>query len=324
MSKLFIIAVSVSLLAIGCNSDKRTGDEERAAKALGKATAGANATPASFEIVANRLIVTEALAPNETYAQNGLGLKAKSGNTFACVQYSIKNTGAKPADGVQPKLTAASGAEYDVSVDAAGKMPSNWTSFKLDPIGPGSAQEGNNCFEIPAEAAKGALKLHFKDTGWGARGPWEKSINVPAASTAQSSSGGGSGSASTTTLSLAKLSLKAEAPTGATVGKALVGDGLMIQGPNLVVTVEAASRTRPKTLKDAQKEAKSYSPTNVKTETLPDGWALTFQNKGSMGANFFVNVRREIGGKAFWCETTGSQPEQQTNALNVCKSLKKG
>ena len=57
------------------------------------------------------------------------------------------------------------------------------------------------------------------------------------------------------------------------------------------------------------------------TEKLADGWAYTFENKGDMGANYFVNVRRDIGGKPIWCETTASQPEQQTAALDFCKSL---
>jgi hypothetical protein len=135
------------------------------------------------------------------------------------------------------------------------------------------------------------------------------------------SEGGGSAS---TSVNLAKLALKADAPAESEVGDAIMGEGIMVRGPNLVATVEVASDSRPKTVKDAQEEASMYSPTNLKTENLPDGWVLTFQNKGDMGANYFVNVRREIGGKAYWCDTTCSAPEQQANALSFCKSLKKG
>ena len=66
-----------------------------------------------------------------------------------------------------------------------------------------------------------------------------------------------------------------------------------------------------------------YTPKNLKEEKLADGWAITFDNEGGMGKNYFVNVRREIDGKSIWCETTASQEAQQTNALNFCKSLKK-
>lgn len=123
------------------------------------------------------------------------------------------------------------------------------------------------------------------------------------------------------TVELTKLGLKMDAPAGSTAGDGIVG-GIMVQGPGLVVNIDIASDSRPKTVEDAQKEADMYSPKNIKTEKLADGWALTFENTGSMGASYFVNVRRDIGGKSYWCETTASQPEQQTNALAACKSLK--
>lgn len=123
-------------------------------------------------------------------------------------------------------------------------------------------------------------------------------------------------------LDLAKLGLKMDAPAGAEVSDG-IGGGVMVQGPGLVVNVDAASDSRPKTIDDAKKEVEMYNPKNIKTETLGDGWALTFENEGGAGANYWVNVRRDIGGKAYWCETTASQPEQQTNALAACKSLKK-
>lgn len=125
-------------------------------------------------------------------------------------------------------------------------------------------------------------------------------------------------------LDLPKLGLKADAVPDATVGEMIPkGDGHMIQGPGLVVTAQIASDSRPKTVEDAKKEADMYTPKNLKEEKLADGWAITFDNEGGMGKNYFVNVRREIDGKSIWCETTASQEEQQTNALNFCKSLKK-
>lgn len=125
-----------------------------------------------------------------------------------------------------------------------------------------------------------------------------------------------------TVVSLDTLGLKAEVPAGSKVEKAIMGDGQMIQGPDLVVTVEVASASRSKTLEDEQKDAEMYSPKNAKAETLPDGWAYSFENKGSMGANHFVKVRREIGGKSIWCETTSPSAAGAANALAACKSLK--
>jgi hypothetical protein len=135
---------------------------------------------------------------------------------------------------------------------------------------------------------------------------------------------GGSGSSASSSLGLPKLGLTADAPAGSEVGDSIGGDGLMITGPGVVVTIEAASDSRPKTAEADKEEASMYSPTNDKIEVLADGWIHTFQNKGDMGENFFVHVRREIDGKAIWCETTCSSPEQQANALAICKSLKKG
>ena len=121
---------------------------------------------------------------------------------------------------------------------------------------------------------------------------------------------------------LTKLGLKADAPGGTSIGDAIVGEGVMAQGPNLMATVEIASDSRPKTEEDAKKEAEMYTPKNFKSEKLADGFAVTFDNEGDLGANFFVNVRRDIGGKTYWCETTASSAEQQAAALAFCKSLK--
>ena len=133
---------------------------------------------------------------------------------------------------------------------------------------------------------------------------------------------GGSGGGAPGPVELTALGLVGEAPSGSTVSKAPIGEGVMVQGPGLVVTVEVASDSRPATADAAKTEAEMYSPKNAKTEALADGWAFTFENKGSMGANHFVNVRREIGGKAIWCETTAPEKAQADNALTLCKSLK--
>ena len=122
---------------------------------------------------------------------------------------------------------------------------------------------------------------------------------------------------------LGSTGLKGAVPAGGNVSKAPIGGGVMVRAPGLVVTVAKAKASRPKTLEAAKKGAEMYTPKNIKTEKLDDGWVFTFENKGSMGKNYFVQVRREIGGSAYWCSTTAHKPEQQKNALAFCKSLKK-
>ena len=123
-------------------------------------------------------------------------------------------------------------------------------------------------------------------------------------------------------LSLDKFNLKMDAPAGTKAGDGIGGDGYLIQGPDLVVSVDAASDMRPDTPEKAQEEADMYTPQNLAVEQLEDGWVMTFENKGGMGTNYWVQSRREIGDKAYWCETTASSPEQQANAVKACKSLR--
>ena len=130
-------------------------------------------------------------------------------------------------------------------------------------------------------------------------------------------------SAATETVSLDKVGLEARLPGGANISDGIGGDGVMIQAADLVVSIAAASDMTPKTLAEAREEADMYSPKNVETETLSDGWVLTFENKGGLGTNYFVKVRREIGGKAYMCDTTASKTSQRDNAVAVCKSLRK-
>lgn len=123
-------------------------------------------------------------------------------------------------------------------------------------------------------------------------------------------------------LALPKLGLTMDAPAGSTAGDEIGGDGHMIQGPDLVVVVALAKDSQPKTLAEQKTDSEMYGPLNWKEESLADGWAVAFENKGGAGTNYWVIVRREIGGKAYRCDTTASRPEQGANALAACKSLK--
>lgn len=93
----------------------------------------------------------------------------------------------------------------------------------------------------------------------------------------------------------------------------------MTGNADFTVYVALALPPFPKTLEEAKKESKMKMPENVKEETLPDGWALTFDNKNG---DFYVQVRREIGGKAYRCETATLSAASQGNVLKACKSLR--
>lgn len=120
---------------------------------------------------------------------------------------------------------------------------------------------------------------------------------------------------------LPKLGLSIEAPGSVEVGDAIMGEGHMLQGSGIgAMQIEIASK--PQTLDEAKSDADMYTPKNLKAEALPDGWWLTFENTGSAGKNYFVQVRRDIGGKTYTCSTTGGEEKQAQAVLAACKSLK--
>lgn len=127
------------------------------------------------------------------------------------------------------------------------------------------------------------------------------------------------------TIELTKLGLQAQGAADARVSDAFVGEGVTVLGTTLMATVEAAGDDRPKTEGDAKKDAeKTYTGVRAwKSETLPDGFAATFENEGDLGTNYFVSARRDVGGTPYWCATTVASVDEQAAALAFCKSLAK-
>ncbi len=121
---------------------------------------------------------------------------------------------------------------------------------------------------------------------------------------------------------LKNLDVKAALPKGSMQSDAIGGKGVMLMGA-APVSITEAGKNDPKTLEAAKKDAADFKPTNVKTEKLSDGWLLTYDNKGSMGANYFLKMRRTVGGKDYVCSATASKPEQRVAGIKVCKSLTK-
>jgi hypothetical protein len=97
----------------------------------------------------------------------------------------------------------------------------------------------------------------------------------------------------------------------------------MVMGTGVVFSVAEPSDITPKTLEEAVEGAKIYDGVAfTKQEKTADGYHLEFNNKGSMGANYFVEIRREIGGKPYICSTTAPDQTFATNAVAACQSLR--
>ena len=121
---------------------------------------------------------------------------------------------------------------------------------------------------------------------------------------------------------LDKLGVQLDISGDSSVSDGLGANAQMITG-EAIGAMQVEATDKPQTIDEAKSDAAMYSPKNLKADALADGWAVTYDNKGSMGANYFVTVRRDIGGKTYNCTTTGSKPEQATAVLAACKSLRK-
>ena len=121
---------------------------------------------------------------------------------------------------------------------------------------------------------------------------------------------------------LPDLGLQLDAAGGPSVDKVIGGTGHMLMG-GAVGAMQVELKDADQTLEEGKSDAEMYSPKDLKEEKLADGWALTYSNTGSMGANYFVETRRTIDGKFYKCGSTVSKPEQATAVLAACKSLRK-
>ncbi len=132
-------------------------------------------------------------------------------------------------------------------------------------------------------------------------------------------SGGGEPAAAP--LKLAKVAgVSIDVPGGAEASDGM-GDGAMLMGPEIgAMNVEVAKAA--KTIDEVKTDANDYSPQHLKEEKLADGFAVTWDNTGSAGANFFVEVHRTIGGKPIRCNSTVSKQSQADAVLAACKSIK--
>jgi hypothetical protein len=132
----------------------------------------------------------------------------------------------------------------------------------------------------------------------------------------------GCGPAAAPPVELGRLGLKMDVPLGFTVGDGIAG-GALVEGHDLLITVDPATEAHPRTAEEAALEVDMFNPEQAKSEVLADGFGFTFETPGDVGRNFFVHVRREIGGKSYWCEATVTGASAQATALAACKSLRR-
>ncbi|MGC4115764.1 MAG: hypothetical protein QM765_14420 [Myxococcales bacterium] len=102
------------------------------------------------------------------------------------------------------------------------------------------------------------------------------------------------------------------------------GQVMLSNDLGIAVNVGPTTDYSVKTFEEAKLSKNDYNPTNVtKEEKLEDGWNIQFQNKGAMGDNFFVWVRRVFGKQAYQCEATATTAEQAAKIEKICLSLAK-
>jgi hypothetical protein len=121
------------------------------------------------------------------------------------------------------------------------------------------------------------------------------------------------------------LKLQVDGPEDAVVDDMSMGSApsFMVRGDGLVITVGEVNSGSPTTFEAALEESKIYEgSTYTKQEKTADGWHLEFNNKGSMGANYFVEIRRTLGGRPITCNTTAPTPEMAASAVKACGNLR--
>jgi hypothetical protein len=119
------------------------------------------------------------------------------------------------------------------------------------------------------------------------------------------------------------IGLSAMLPASAQIMKGISEGSAMISSDATTMNVSKAKDTDPKTVEQGKDSALlGDKGRGLKGDKTADGWIVTWENTGSMGDNYFLSMRREIGGKGYMCETTVSNEGQRKAAIEICNSLK--
>lgn len=125
---------------------------------------------------------------------------------------------------------------------------------------------------------------------------------------------------SAATLELTSLGLRARAPAGTEAVPSRVEGATLVRGPELFAVVLEADE-RPATVEVAKTRARRVASRSPRTEILDDGWLLTVDGSNELGPVLVLQVRREIGGRAVWCESVVASASQREAAAALCRSL---
>lgn len=118
-----------------------------------------------------------------------------------------------------------------------------------------------------------------------------------------------------------KLKVGLSITTDGEIGEGMSPEGNMITGGSAGAFTVEPDKT-PMTADEIKKDAADNKPKDLKVDTLPDGFIVTYVNTGSAGDNFWVDARRKIGGKDIRCSSTVSSADQQAAVVAACKSIK--
>ncbi|MFO0618464.1 MAG: hypothetical protein U0414_38075 [Polyangiaceae bacterium] len=119
------------------------------------------------------------------------------------------------------------------------------------------------------------------------------------------------------------IGLTAMLPAGGQIMKGMSEGSAMITSDATTMNVSVAKDTDPKTVEQGKDSALlGDKGRGLKGDKIADGWIVTWENTGSMGDNYWLSMRREIGGKGYMCETTVSNENQRKAAIEICNSLK--
>ena len=124
-------------------------------------------------------------------------------------------------------------------------------------------------------------------------------------------------------IELPRAGLVGWAPRGSTVSGRTGFD--LLFGPDISAAVMVRDDA-PQTIEEAKAEAQQYAPKHFASETLDDGYVVTFSNElvyvedGTRETQYRVWVLRRLGGRDVWCSATAWMPFQQERSLAFASS----
>lgn len=154
----------------------------------------------------------------------------------------------------------------------------------------------------------------------GCEKPSSSASSDKSASASNADGKGAKDSASAKPTKIPSINLTVDLPPDAIVSDGLSEKSSMISTGAATLTVSLAKPTDPKTSADGK--AGALATENLKIEKLADGWIVTSENTGSAGRNYWLTMRREIGGKGYLCGTMQSNEDQVKAAIAICKGLR--